>query len=135
MICKDHPKFFFTHDEADQIAEALRQAESKTTGRIHIYLEWRCPVTDPLSRAIQLFHKLDLHQSSQRNTVLLYFATKYRLFAFLADQDLNEKIPYDFWIALKEIMEIRFKNGQYLSGAMMAIEQISKRLAQIYPKS
>ncbi len=135
MIQKEHPRFFFTHDEMDQITEAIRSVEKQTTGQIHFYLEWRCPLTDPLSRSIQLFHKLNLHRSPDRNTVFLYFCTKYRLFAFLADQGLNEKISYDFWVGLKEIMEIRFKNGQYLSGALMAVEQIGNRLVQFYPKS
>ncbi|OGW81327.1 MAG: hypothetical protein A3G33_00915 [Omnitrophica bacterium RIFCSPLOWO2_12_FULL_44_17] len=133
MLKKFHPKFFFTHDEIDQIAEAIREIELKSTGKISIYLEWQCPVTDPFSRAIKLFHTLNIHKLPQKNGLFIYLATKQRLFAVIADQNLNEKIGPDLWAALQPLLEIRFRNNHFLSAILLILEQIGKKMVEGFP--
>ena len=133
MIRKDHPKYFFSRDETERLTEAIRLAESKTTGRIQIYLEWRCPVTDPLSRSIKLFHQLKLDSQVDRNAALIYFATKYRFFAVIADKGISRKVPGNFWTELQTSMERLFKEGKFLEGTLFAVNQISRRLAENFP--
>lgn len=132
---KEHPKYFFTLDEIDQLAQAISQVETHSTAKIVVHLEWRCPITDPLSRAIKLFHTLHLHKHPARNATLIYFATHYRLFAILGDQELNRLVPEHFWHDLRVAMENFYSEGKFLEGTLHAIHEIAKHLSLHPPQS
>lgn len=135
MIHKAHPKYFFTRDETDRITQILAGVESQSTGKIQIYLEWRCPITDPFSRAIKLFHQLGLKKHPAQNAVLIYLVTADRLFAIAADRAISEKASEDFWLGLKMSMEHRFSEERYLEAVLLGIEEIGMQLIQSSPKT
>jgi len=134
MIHKIHPKYFFTHDEMDRMALALSEIESNSTGKIHVCLEWYCPFTDPMSRAIKLFHQLGLNKHGHQNGVLIYLVTRDRFFSIVGDRAFSEKVSEDFWHGLKILMEHRFGEEKYFDGILLGIEQIGMQLLRHFPK-
>lgn len=134
MIHKIHPKYFFTRDEMDRITHALGAIESQSTGKIQIYLEWRCSITDPFSRAIKLFHQLKLNKHKHQNAVLIYLVTGDRLFAIAGGRAVSEKVSEDFWLGLKILLEHRFGEEKCLEGILLGIEQVGMQLIQFFPK-
>ena len=133
MIRRDHPQHFFTQDEAERLARTIRDVEARATGQVQIFLEWNCPLTDPMSRSIKLFHRLKLHTLPNQNGILIYIATQHRLFAVIADRGISEKIKNPFWTGLHALMEHRFKQGQFLEGTLLAIEELGRRLLEVFP--
>ena len=49
---------YFSAEQKEQIVEAIRAAELKTSGEVRIYIESHCTYIDPLRRAKELFLSL-----------------------------------------------------------------------------
>jgi len=66
---------FFTHNEANNILEAIKKAESKTSGEIRVHVEDYCNHL-VLDRAAQVFEKLEMNNTKERNGVLFYISVQ-----------------------------------------------------------
>lgn len=106
--------FFSTKDEL-MILNAIRHAESNTSGEIRIHVEDRCK-GEALGRAAQVFDLLKMQKTKLRNGVLFYFAVKDKKFAILGDAGINEKVPDDFWDEIKKVLLSHFKEGEFARG-------------------
>lgn len=106
--------FFSTKDEL-MILNAIRHAESNTSGEIRVHVEDRCKV-DVLDRAALVFDLLKMQKTKLRNGVLFYFAVKDKKFAIIGDAGINEKVEDDFWDEIKEILLSHFKEGEFAKG-------------------
>jgi uncharacterized membrane protein len=118
---------YFTEENKLQIANAIRVAETNTSGEIRVHVESECK-DDVLDRAAYLFAKLEMHKTELRNGVLFYLAVKDRKFAILGDGGINEKVSADFWETTKEKVIAKLKEGLYAEalsdGIIMAGEQL-----------
>ena len=56
----------FTEAEEQKILEAIKSAESNTSGEIRLHIEKHCKI-DPYDRAIEVFEKLGMTKTEQRN--------------------------------------------------------------------
>ena len=74
-------KEFFTADEKERIVEAIRLAERETSGEVRVFVESKNPFMDPIDRAAEIFFKLKMDKTDQRNAVLVYLAMKDRQLA------------------------------------------------------
>ena len=75
----------FTEAEEQKILEAIKSAESNTSGEIRLHIEKHCKI-DPYDRAIEVFEKLGMTKTEQRNGVLVYMALADHKFAILGDE-------------------------------------------------
>src|SRR5690242_21795984 len=76
-------KEFLGKLEHDQIVRAIREAESKTAGKIHVFFQRGKLNGDPVSAAQKRFHRLGLHKNTQRNDVLIFVAPRAHKFAIV----------------------------------------------------
>ena len=90
-------KPFFTAAEQQQIVEAVRAAETQTSGEIRVYVESRCRYVNPLDRAAEVFYGLKMENTDARNAALVYVALKDRQLALYGDKGIHEKVGNDFW--------------------------------------
>lgn len=126
-------KDFFTAAESEQIVQAIRDAEKSTSGEIRVHLEERCKVGDPLKRAIELFGKLKMHATEQRNGVIFYLAVEDKKFAIYGDKGINEKVPADFWQQTRDLMQSHFKEGRFTQGLSEGILLAGVQLKAYFP--
>src|SRR5688572_24614246 len=105
-----HPK------EQLRILEAIRNAERLTGGELKVHIEGRCPVPDPVKRAQELFSKLGVTRTKDRNGVLVYVATRERRFAIIGDQGIGEDPSSPYWEDARQKMTIAFRRGAYGDG-------------------
>ena len=91
----------FSKADRDIIIGAIRNAEKKTSGEIQVHIENHCK-GDVLDRAAEVFEKLKMHKTAQRNAVLFYLAVLDHKFAILGDagiemsgKQLQQHFPYD----------------------------------------
>lgn len=123
---------FLTSDEETAVVEAIRKAEKNTSGEIRIHLE-KSTSTHVADRAVEVFHKLDMHKTQERNAVLIYIAVKDKQFAIYGDEGINKKVPHNFWDTIKEIILKNFKNKKYKQALVQGVTMIGNQLKSHFP--
>lgn len=126
-------KSFFTDDQQEAIIGAIREAEMNTSGEIQVHVEKHCKGV-ALDRAAMLFVKLKMHHTQERNGVLFYLAVKDRAFAIIGDSGINAIVPHDFWEDIKEMMQERFRKGEFTEGLCEGIARAGKQLQEHFPR-
>jgi uncharacterized membrane protein len=124
-------EFLSAHDEAE-IIEAIRRAESNTSGEIRVHIE-STTAEDPMKHAEKVFHMLEMDKTEARNGVLIYIATDSKVFVILGDQGINEVVPSDFWNSTKDAMQEHFRKGAFKDGIVKGIEVAGEQLKRYFP--
>jgi uncharacterized membrane protein len=124
---------FLSRLDHHRIADAIAQAEQKTSGQIRVHVTHRKP--DNLEeRARRRFELLGMTRTRRRNGVLLYIAPKLRRFQILGDAAVHEKCGDDFWKETASTIEAYFRKGQFTDGIVAGIERVAALLAEHFPK-
>ncbi len=123
---------YFSVQNKLQIANAIRVAETDTSGEIRVHIEKFCK-GDVLDRAAYIFDKLEMHKTKLRNGVLFYLAVEDRKFAILGDVGINQKVPENFWGLITENAVEKFKAAQYADGLAEGIIEAGKQLKEHFP--
>lgn len=123
---------YFTEENKLQITNAIRVAETNTSGEVRVHIEKQCKV-DVLDRAAYIFEKLEMHKTKLRNGVLFYLAFDDRKFAILGDAGINQKVPENFWNEIKETALEEFKQGQFAEGISKGIIMAGEQLKAHFP--
>lgn len=126
------PKTFFTEAQQQQIVEAIRLAELNTSGEIRVHLEAKCE-GDAYAHAKTVFEQLGMHNTEQKNGVLIYLAYDDKKFAILGDSGIHEKVSQQFWDHEKELLLSHFKQEEYAEGLCKVIAQAGQKLKIHFP--
>ncbi len=134
----DIPRKFFTDDEQRQLREAIAAAEERTSGEIRLHLERDVPrrkpiAGDPYLRARELFAQLGMHETAERNGVLIYLATRSRRFAVLGDEELHQRVGDEFWTEIRDVFAAHFQDDRFVAGLAAGIALVGERLRKSFP--
>jgi len=124
----------FNQEEQEQVVHAISLAENRTSGEIRLVVERRVHDMDAIDQAKYYFEKLKMHETTQRNGVLIYLATDDHQFAIIGDTGINNKVPEDFWESTKELMLGYCKKGDFAAGLIEAIQKAGDQLATYFPR-
>ncbi|HEX4824997.1 MAG TPA: TPM domain-containing protein [Candidatus Polarisedimenticolaceae bacterium] len=116
-----------------RIVEAIRAAESRTSGEIHVHLERRSGGR-PLEAARRWFVRLRMDRTRERNGILFYVAVDERLFAVVGDAGIHERVGVAFWESLRDVLAGSFAAGDHAGGLVRAIGEAGKQLAEHFPR-
>ena len=122
-----------THDQ-EAIVHAIGVAENQTSGEIRVAID-RAYQGDPIARALEYFHRLEMQKTSQRNGVLIYVAVDSHQFAIVGDQGINDKVPSDFWEQTKEHMLEFFRQDQLSEGIIAGVADAGVQLSRFFPRA
>lgn len=122
----------FTKTEEQKIVDAIKAAEKNTSGEIRVHIEKRCK-KDPYAEAVEVFERLGMTETEQRNGVLILVALEDHKFAIIGDKGINEKVPVVFWEQTKEVMITHFKEGSIAEGIAAGIANAGKQLQAFFP--
>lgn len=123
---------FLDEKEEQQVLEAIKNAETNTSGEIRVHLESECK-TDVLERAKEVFEKLKMHKTKLRNGVLFYVATESKHFAIIGDRGINEKVEKDFWNSTKDLVLEKMRQGDHALALEIGITQAGEKLKTFFP--
>lgn len=126
-------KEFFTKEEKASIVEAIQLAEQRTSGEVRVFIESRCRFVDPLDRAKELFERLKMHQTDQRNATLVYVAVKDKQAAVFGDAGIHEKVGQKYWEDEVNKMMISFREQHLADGLIQCIKDIGEALYYYFP--
>ncbi|MEZ4988310.1 MAG: TPM domain-containing protein [Saprospiraceae bacterium] len=105
--------------------------ENASTGEIRVHIEKK-----PAGGAVgcPAFSKqLSMHQTKDRNGVLLYIAPERREFAILGDSGIDEVVPDGFWDEERDLLLSHFKKGDFCGGVVAVLLQIGEKLKAFFP--
>jgi len=126
------PKEFLGKENEKLIVKAIERAEHQTSGEIRVHVESKCKV-DVLDRAAWLFKKLKMHETKDRNGVLIYLSIDDHKFAIIGDAGINKVVPEGFWNDVKEMMIGHFSKGEFATGLVNGIGMTGEHLKQYFP--
>ncbi len=118
----------------DVVVKTIADNEKKCRGEIRVYVESHCKKENTLDRCAEIFEELGMHQTEERNGVLLYIALKDRRFAIVGDEGINQKVGgNDYWQQLADNLKQHLSKGDYQEGICTCINNIGTKLAKFYP--
>lgn len=123
---------FFTKEQQMQIRDAIKEAESETSGEIRVHIETRLS-GNVLDRAAWIFKRIGMHATADRNGVLFYLAVRNKEFAIIGDGGINAKVPENFWDKTKSVIQKHFKNEKYTEGLIDGILIAGRQLKEHFP--
>lgn len=125
---------FLSPAEEEEVVEAIRKAEKKTSGEIRVHIE-KSSKGDIWARAMEVFHLLKMDNTKEDNGVLIYVAIDDRSFVIYGDKGINEVVPKDFWESTKEVIAEQFKKGNFKQGLIDGILKAGHELQAHFPWS
>src|SRR5215831_17325692 len=125
---------FLTKLEHDRIVEAIREAESKTSGEIRVLIQRGKLKSDPLVAAQKKFHRLGMYKTRERNAVLIFVAPRAHKFAVVGDTAIHEKCGEQFWQRVVAQMRVHFQKEKFSDAIVEGIGEVGRLLAAHFPK-
>lgn len=123
---------FLTQEEEQEIVEAIRIAEKKTSGEIRVHIE-RTTSLDAYDRAMEVFHDLKMDETQLQNGVLIYLAVDDHNFVICGDKGINDVVEPDFWNCTRDVMVAQFKQNQFKQGLVDGILRAGEQLKKYFP--
>jgi len=124
---------FFSEEEEQKILDAIRAAEQQTSGEVRLFIENKCRFVNPLDRAAEIFLQLQMHQTVNRNAVLVYVALAHHQLAIYADEGIYNKAGQQFWDNAVRSMIREFKKEHYAEGLTEVILRTGQLLKTHFP--
>ncbi|MDG1040490.1 MAG: TPM domain-containing protein [Polaribacter sp.] len=118
--------------DEQEVIEAIKNAELNTSGEIRIHIEAKAN-KDAYERALDVFNELKMHQTEQRNGVLIYVAAEDKKFVICGDEGINNVVADDFWDCTRDTIAEHFKKGNFKVGIVAGILNAGIQLKQFFP--
>ena len=123
---------FLTKEEEQEIVEAIRVAETNTSGEIRVHIEKTTSIA-AFDRALEVFHMLKMDNTKLQNGVLIYVAVQDHSFVICGDKGINDAVPDDFWDCTRDVMQQHFKQDHFKQGLVDGIKSVGEKLQQYFP--
>jgi uncharacterized membrane protein len=125
---------FFNPQEQQLLIDAITKAELRTSGEIRLHLENFC-FGNEVKKAQKVFTRLKMHQTQERNGVLIYIATFSRKIAIIGDEGIHQKLGEQFWKALVEKLIRQFQSNKKAGALAECILECGEQLGKFFPRS
>ena len=138
-----HPRWtraLFSEADLEAIAVAVAAAERETSGEIRVHLERRLPrpagaaAADALARATEIFTRLDMHATAERNGVLIYLAVEDRKLAIAGDAGVHTRVGEEYWQRIRDAMVERLRRGEPREAVVHAVTEVGTVLRRFFPR-
>jgi uncharacterized membrane protein len=133
-----HPSWvlsLFRPEDLDEIAAAVRRAEAQTTAEVRVHMERGVPAgREALGRAQEVFRRLRMHKTRQRNGVLVYLALEDRKLAIVGDAGIHARVGDVYWETVRDLMVRHLRAAAPREAIVNAVEELGRALAQHFPR-
>jgi uncharacterized membrane protein len=132
---KMNAQHFLKQLDDTEIVRAIKDAESKTSGEIRVFITDR-PIgsDDVVARAASRFEKLGMTATRDRNAVLLYFAPRSHQFAIVGDKGVHEKLGDTLWQEVASMIREKLRDGRFTEAVVVGIKIAGDALARHFPR-
>ncbi len=123
---------YFTEEDKLKIKNAIRVAETNTSGEIRVHVERFCKGS-VLDNAAYVFGKLEMHKTKLRNGVLFFLAMEDKKFAILGDAGINNVVPENFWEEITSGVIQKMQEGKHAEAISEGIIKAGEQLKKHFP--
>lgn len=122
-----------------RIEDAIHESETAHRGQLRFAVEGDLhPLAvlrgeTPRARALALFSSLRIWDTEENSGVLIYVQLVDRRIEVVADRGISAKVARHEWDAICRRMEEAFRRGDYESGVVAGIREITVLLARHFP--
>ncbi|MBX3165634.1 MAG: TPM domain-containing protein [Bacteroidetes bacterium] len=125
---------FFDEHEQQLLVNAIQTAEEHTSGEIRIHIENFC-LGNEVKAAQKVFTKLKMHQTQERNGVLIYIATLSKKIAIVGDEGIHQKLGNAYWQNAITKLINQFHNHHKAEGLAECVIECGHLLGKFFPRS
>lgn len=125
-------KDFLTSEQEQEVVEAIRAAETRTSGEIRVVITARW-ILRPERHAWRLFDRLGMTRTRHRNGALIVLFTRRRRFVVLGDSGLNEVVKPGYWDDIAKEMTDLLHERRKVDALTVAIRMIGETMAGHWP--
>lgn len=121
------------------IEEAVRASHRAHAGQVRFAVEGALHIGALLKgasargRAIEVFSDLRAWDTEHNNGILIYLLLADRDVEIVVDRGIHAKVDGREWEAICQAMEAHFRQGDYRSGVLRGIEQVTELLQKHFP--
>jgi uncharacterized membrane protein len=143
MFGRKHPRWtqaLLSDADLEAIGAAVAAAERETSGEIRVHLERRLPrprgaaAPDALTRATEIFTRLGMHATAERNGVLIYLAVEDRRLAIAGDAGVHARVGDEYWNRVRDAMVDRLRRGEPRAALLHAVTEVGEVLRRFFPR-
>jgi uncharacterized membrane protein YgcG len=122
------------------IEQAIKASEATHAGQIRFVVEGALDGAPLLrnqsarGRALDVFSHLRIWDTMHNNGVLIYLLLADRDVEILADRGIDALVSTTEWQTICDMMEDKFRRGNFAAGVIEGIEAVSRHLAKHFPK-
>jgi uncharacterized membrane protein len=127
-------KHFLNALDGSRIAEAIRSAESRTSGEIRVFVSSRRKAEPVMERAARRFEKLGMTKTREHNGVLVYLVPETREFAIIGDSGIHETCGEGFWSDIAAGLRRTMAKGDFTGAIIEAVSAVGDALASHFPR-
>ncbi len=121
--------------EASLIVQAIKEAEKNTSAEIRVHYTSKKSTMELLQEAQKTFVDLKMHQTQNRNGVLIFLRLLSNEIAIVGDIGIHQHVGNEFWEAVKEDMIQTIQSSNITQGIIAGVELAGKQLANFFPSS
>jgi uncharacterized membrane protein len=142
MVKRGHPRWtrgLFAPGDLEAIAAAVAAAERETSAEIRVHLDRRLPkqadtaAGDALACAREVFARLRMHETAERNGVLVYLAVEDRKLAIVGDEAIHARVGEAYWAGVRDAMVERLRRGAAREAVLHAVADVGGILRKFFP--
>lgn len=124
----------FTEQQMASLVEAIKTAESHSTGEIRIHID-SGDEPHEAAKAFEVFTSLGMTHTKERNAVLFHvnFGTHY--LTIIGDKGIHKKVQQSFWDTVHDEATSLFAQGNYFDGLKNAVLKTGLELKKHFPFS
>ena len=115
MFASLFKKKLLTDSEELILMNAIKLAELQTSGEVRVHIE-KSTKMDVTLRAQQIFKKMNMHQTKNRNAILFYVALNSKQYAVWGDEGIHQKVTQQFWDDIFKICKTHFEKNLISDG-------------------
>lgn len=121
---------FLTKAERERLAAAIAEAETRTSGEIHIHVLAHSKGRDMLEAARRVFQDIGLAKTRERNGVIILVSHLDHRWAIWGDEGINDDA---LWKEAGRILETHFRDNRYAEGLEACVKEVGRALAARFP--
>jgi uncharacterized membrane protein len=124
---------WLSEDDLAAVSSAIAEAEMLTSAEIRVHLDRRC-AHDPIAQAATVFERLHMHDTRDRNAVLVYVALDDHRLAVVGDRGIHERVGQPYWERLVAALRSHFARGRPGEGLTAVIADLGRELERHFPR-
>jgi len=108
--------------------------ERRSSGEIRVHLERHHRGRDALARATEIFTRLGMHATAERNAVLIYLAVDDHTLAIAGDAGVHAHVGDEYWQRIRDAMVERLRRGEPREAVVHAVGEVGQVLRRYFPR-